>query len=241
MMKSIKTIQTSSSQMTSLHQALYKLCLLAKYPKPALRFLDEDISDIHDDETSVSDEYYLLYFYYGGMIYCSVGNYSRAFYCFHSAITLYSNVISDIMVEAFKKYVLTSLLINQPSALEDDSVIFIKRIRELGSSEPYFCLVEQFQKKNLNGLRGVLQKYENNFILDKNLGLVKQVIESLITLKIQNLNKPFKTLSLQDLALKVGISDVDQGEKFMFQMVCSWNFVLFMIFSKYFLLFFTLD
>ena len=44
--KAITKIQQQPSQLLSIHSDLFKLCLLSKNIKPALQFLDVDISDI---------------------------------------------------------------------------------------------------------------------------------------------------------------------------------------------------
>lgn len=51
----INKIQTSPSQLTLIHADLCQLCLVAKCFKPALKFLDIDITTIATaDEVSVS-------------------------------------------------------------------------------------------------------------------------------------------------------------------------------------------
>lgn len=57
-------------------------------------------------------KYYLLYYYYGGMIYLAVRNLDRALYFFEVAITTPARAFSHIMLEAYKKYILVSLLLN---------------------------------------------------------------------------------------------------------------------------------
>lgn len=57
-------------------------------------------------------KYYLLYYYYGGMIYLAVRNLDRALYFFEVAITTPAHAFSHIMLEAYKKYILVSLLLH---------------------------------------------------------------------------------------------------------------------------------
>lgn len=107
--RAIKKIQVFDSQLTSIHADLCQLCLLAKCFKPAMEFLNVDIAGISNDGDS---KYFLLYFYYGGMIYIALKNYERAFYFFEVCVTTPATCISHIMLEAYKKYILVSLILN---------------------------------------------------------------------------------------------------------------------------------
>lgn len=57
-------------------------------------------------------KYFLLYYYYGGMIYTAVKNYDRALYFFEVAVSTPAMAMSHIMLEAYKKFILVSLIIN---------------------------------------------------------------------------------------------------------------------------------
>lgn len=56
-------------------------------------------------------KYFLLYYYYGGMIYTSLKNFDRALYFFEVVVTVPAMVVSHIMLEAYKKYILISLIL----------------------------------------------------------------------------------------------------------------------------------
>jgi COP9 signalosome complex subunit 3 len=107
--RAIRKIQLYDSQLTSIHGDLCKLCLLAKCFKPALEFLDIDITGISTDDDA---KYFLLYFYYGGMIYTALKNYERALYFFEVCVMTPATAVSHIMLEAYKKYILVSLILN---------------------------------------------------------------------------------------------------------------------------------
>ncbi|GFS57964.1 COP9 signalosome complex subunit 3 [Trichonephila inaurata madagascariensis] len=109
--KAIRKIQQFPSQLTSIHACLCQLCLLSKCMKPALTFLNEDITDINKEKSAFETKYFLLYYYYGGMIYTCLKDYERALYFFEVAITTPSMAVSHIMLEAYKKYILVSLIL----------------------------------------------------------------------------------------------------------------------------------
>lgn len=107
--KAIRKIQLHDSQLTSIHGDLCKLCLLAKCFKPALEFLEIDVSGISIEDDA---KHFLLYFYYGGMIYTALKNYDRALYFFEVCVMTPAAAVSHIMLEAYKKYILVSLILN---------------------------------------------------------------------------------------------------------------------------------
>ncbi|XP_021364564.1 COP9 signalosome complex subunit 3-like, partial [Mizuhopecten yessoensis] len=80
--KSISKIQLFESQLTSIHADLCQLCLLSKNMRPALQFLDVDITDISKEGGHYDAKDFLLYYYYGGMIYTALKNYDRALYMY---------------------------------------------------------------------------------------------------------------------------------------------------------------
>ncbi|XP_014676248.1 PREDICTED: COP9 signalosome complex subunit 3-like [Priapulus caudatus] len=83
----IQKIQLYPSQLTSIHADLCQLCLVAKCFKPALDFLDADITDISKENSAYDVKHFLAYYYYGGMIYTGLKNYDRALYFFEITST----------------------------------------------------------------------------------------------------------------------------------------------------------
>lgn len=109
----------SENQLTSVHADLCQLCLLAKCFKPALQVLDVDIVSISPEVTGsglsnpqFDAKYFLLYYYYGGKIYLALRNLDRALYFFEVALTTPAHAVSHIMLEAYKKFILVSLLLH---------------------------------------------------------------------------------------------------------------------------------
>ncbi|KAJ8877951.1 hypothetical protein PR048_022414 [Dryococelus australis] len=230
----LRKVQLNDSQLTPIHSDLCQLCLLAKCFKPALEFLDTDIATIgqeymcrsaylaecmFDPQGSPFDaKYFLLYYYYGGMIYAAVKNYDRALYFFEVACTTPAMAVSHIMLEAYKKYILVSLILHgklQPLPKYTSQVVgrFIKPL-----SQPYLDLSSAYGT-NLGELRAVVNKYQESFSRDNNMGLCKQVVASLYKKNIQRLTKTFLTLSLSDVASRVQLSGPTDAEKYILNMI----------------------
>ncbi|GFO38065.1 cop9 signalosome complex subunit 3 [Plakobranchus ocellatus] len=217
--EAIEKIQLHPAQLTSIHGSLCQLCLLSKNMKPALRFLDIDITEISREGGRLDAKDYLLYYYYGGMIYTALKNYDRALYFFEIAVTTPSVAVSHIMMEAYKKFTLVSLILHgkiiplpkyTPQVLQ-------RYIRPL--CQPYMSLVAVYGHNSLADLRATVNEHTEVFNRDNNMGLVKQCMTSLIKKNIQRLTKTFLTLSLTDMANRVQLSGPKEAEKYVLHMI----------------------
>ncbi|XP_050300575.1 COP9 signalosome complex subunit 3 [Anthonomus grandis grandis] len=216
----------SENQLTSIHADFCQLCLLAKCFKPALQILDVDIVSIcqelnHTNPNSpqFDAKYFLLYYYYGGKIYLAVRNLERALYFFEVALTTPAHAVSHIMLEAYKKFILVSLLLHGkveqiPKYASKVVMRFIKPL-----SQPYNDLANAFFSNNSVELNNIIQKHTEVFSRDHNMGLVKQVSSVLYKKNIQRLTKTFLTLSLSDVASRVGLPGPQDAEKHILNMI----------------------
>merc|ERR1712107_791610 len=66
--------------------------------------------------------YLLLYYYYGGCIYSALKNFDRALFFFEVCVTTPTSAMSHVMPEAYKKYLLISLLVHgdNPKSFKDN-------------------------------------------------------------------------------------------------------------------------
>ncbi|XP_052871978.1 COP9 signalosome complex subunit 3 isoform X2 [Anopheles cruzii] len=222
LVQAVEKIRLFNSQLTPIHADLCQLCLCAKVFNPALRVLDIDITAIattHDNNADT--KYFLLYYYYGGMVYCAVKNYERALYFFEVAVSTPAMVMSHIMLESYKKYILVSLILHGkvlpiPKYSQVITTRFMKPL-----SHAYHDLSTAYNTSSSEELRTVVNKYRDPFQRDHNMGLVKQVVSSLYKKNIQRLTKTFLTLSLADVASRVQLSGPAEAEKYILNMIKS--------------------
>lgn len=126
-------------------------------------------------DTNQDARYLLLYYYYGGMIYTAMKDFDRALYFFEVCVTTPALAMSHIMLEAYKKYILVSLILHGkviPVPKYSSQVItrFMKPL-----SQAYHDVATTYQSSSSDDLRNDMTKYRDVFIRDNNLGLVKQV------------------------------------------------------------------
>jgi len=214
----ISKIQEEASQLTSLHADLLQLCLVEKCLKPGLQRLNVDVTSLHE-EMRKDAKNFLLYYYYGGLIYLAMKEYESALFSFQVAVTTPSMAISQIMLESYKKFVLLSVYIHGKiiPLPKYTSPIVSRYLKPL--SGPYTELSEAYAKHDTDELRAVANKYQLFFQNDNNIGIVKQVIASLTKKRIQKLTKTFLTLSLVDMASRVKLRDADEAEKYLLEMI----------------------
>lgn len=228
----VDKIRLFDSQLTAVHADLCLLSLQAKCFKTALKFLDIDITSIATDGSSnrgsflatLQDsnhdvKYFLLYYYYGGMIYTAVKNYERALYFFEVAVSTPAMAMSHIMLESYKKFILVSLILHGKilTIPKYSSQVVSRFMKPL--SQAYHDLATAYVSSSSEDLRTVVIKYSEVFIRDVNMGLVKQVQSSLYKKNIQRLTKTFLTLSLPDVASRVQLATAAEAEKYILHMI----------------------
>lgn len=77
----------------------------------ALNLLSHDILDIHKPHGTKFDSKYLLsYFYYAGCVYTAMKMFDSALFFFEQALAVPAFVVSQIMIESYRKYILVALI-----------------------------------------------------------------------------------------------------------------------------------
>lgn len=123
--------------MTAIHAQYIKLCLLTKSYHFAKLLLDEDIYEINPKCLQPSD--YLLYFYYGGMVYVGLKNYVRAYDFFKRVfILLYQFSFFIIQISIFFPFYWSfmGLFIYQ----------ILKKAFTMPAVEPSAIMIESYKK-----------------------------------------------------------------------------------------------
>ncbi|XP_076172267.1 COP9 signalosome subunit 3 [Ptiloglossa arizonensis] len=217
--RAIRKIQLFDSQLTSIHADLCQLCLLSKCFQPSLEFLDIDVTGISQEGGQFDSKYFLLYYYYGGIIYTALKSYDRALYFFEVCVTTPAMAVSYIMLEAYKKYILVSLIMHGKvlTLPRYTSQVVSRYVKPL--SQQYQELATAYLMNSCEEVQKIITKYQQLFIRDYNMGLVKQVLSYLYKKNIQRLTKTFLTLSLSDVASRVQLAGPADAEKYILNMI----------------------
>ncbi|KAF9109851.1 hypothetical protein BGX27_007117 [Mortierella sp. AM989] len=207
----IRRLQASPGQLTMIHPLLAKTCLLAQSFKDIIPIIDNDISDVDPQHTKINYKDFLLYHYYGGMIYAYLKKFDRAVELFKLAVSAPAEVASAIQIEAYKKYVLTSLLhFGKVPVLPKYTANPVQRCLKAHCG-PYADFAAAYEKKSNHVIRTELEKIKSVLIRDKNYGLAKQCMEALHRRNIQDLTRTYLTLSIEDITSIIGLGSEPEG------------------------------
>lgn len=213
LLTAVKKLRPSPERLTTLHADFLQLCLLAKCYKAGFRILEDDVFEIDQPK----DLY--LYCYYGGMICIGLKRYPKALELLHNVVTAPMSTLSAIAVEAYKKYILVSLIhLGQFSTtLPKYASTVAQRLKNF--SQLYIDLVSCYGNGTISELEVYIQANTEKFESDHNLGLVKQVLSSMYKRNIQRLTQTYLTLSLEDIAKTVELSSPREAEMHVLQMI----------------------
>lgn len=208
-------------EITPLHQLLMMLCLKSKNYKAAVPILEQKIFEVHPKQTGISPRDFLLYFYYGGMIWIGLKEYQNALNCFETAITCPAMALDAIVVEAYKKFILVTLILTgKPPVISKHASPTVHRHIKLHTGE-YLDFAQAYSTRQMAKITASANVHAELFSKDKNLGLVKQSIQALYRHNIQRLTQTYLTLSLQDIATAAGLPGAKEVQALLLQMIDS--------------------
>ncbi|KAJ3214855.1 hypothetical protein HDU67_001120 [Dinochytrium kinnereticum] len=186
-------------QLTSVHFLLARYCLLSKQFNVARSIIDIDISDIKKSRFELRIQDYLLYFYYGGIIYTHLKIYTRAQEFFELCFSTPSHAVSLIQIEAYRKCLLMHFIATGDvySAPKYTAPIMTRMLQTHGA---------QYQDLAKSIEAAAKQKAQTEFLkatelLSKsgNIGLARKCFQSAIQHSILGLTKTYLTLPLVDI------------------------------------------
>ncbi|KAG6602681.1 COP9 signalosome complex subunit 3, partial [Cucurbita argyrosperma subsp. sororia] len=214
LLTAIRKLQISSEHLTTIHPEFLLLCLLAKCYKTGRSILDNDILEVDQPRDL------FLYCYYGGMICIGLKLFPKALELLHNAVTSPMSSMNAIAVEAYKKYILLSLIYNGQFSISLPKYTSSVAQRNLKIfCQPYIELANSYSTGNVDELDTVFQTNREKFENDNNLGLVKQAVSSLYKRNIQRLTQTYLTLSLQDIANSVKLNSPKEAEMHVLRMI----------------------
>lgn len=133
-----------------------------------------------------------------------------------------THVLNAIMVEAYKKCVLCSLIeAGEPPRVPKYTAPIVQRQLKATTLVAYHDVSEAFASHKVANLRASLEKHATVLQTDRNLGLAKQCTEALKRRNIYRLTRTYLTLSLANIAENAQLADAAEAEKYVCDMVAS--------------------
>ncbi|MBA0587156.1 hypothetical protein Gorai_000291, partial [Gossypium raimondii] len=209
MLTAIRKLQSSSEHLTALHPEFLLLCLLSRCYKAGLSILEEDVFEGNDKHwKKVVPESI------GASTQCTLLLYTSV------VVTAPMSTVNAIAVEAFKKYILVSLIHHgqSPTNLPKyASSVAQRNLKNL--CQPYIELANSYSNGKIADIETYVEANKDKFESDNNLGLVKQAVSSMYKRNIQRLTQTYLTLSLQDIANRVQLNSPKEAEMHVLQMI----------------------
>ncbi|KAK6503283.1 hypothetical protein TWF481_008310 [Arthrobotrys musiformis] len=195
---------TGAKMFSSLHTKFVKRCLDARSFRAALAILDVDIEEfpVKGSDKDVTYRDVLQYFLYGSMVYIAMKKWRRAsdFLQFVLSYPATGNTVSQVQVDAFKKFVLVTLMLEGRNFQLPKSIPAptARACRTLG--RPYEAFATAYATGNPDLLRREAALVKEIFQADGNWGIAEQCLENFRRLGIKALTSTYSTLSIEAIA-----------------------------------------
>ncbi|VVB14438.1 unnamed protein product [Arabis nemorensis] len=214
LLTAVYKVQASTKRLTALHPDCLQLCLQAKKYKAGFSILSDDILEVDQPRD------FFLYCYYGGMICIGLKKFQKASELLFNAVTAPMHLVNAIALEAYKKYILVSLILNGQftnSLPKCASTAAQRNLKTLCIH--YIELGNCYNDGGIAELEALVVANSSHFEADTNLGLVKQAVSSLYKRNILRLTQKYLTLSLEDIAKMVNLANAKEAEMHVLQMI----------------------
>lgn len=212
--------------MTVVHRPFAQICLLAKCYKEATAMLDAQIIDLPANRAGLEPYDIVVYAYYGAMIYIGMKRYLDALTYLRMAFTASTGGPTSCLVEAYKKYLLVSLIAHGSvsdlpkwsSRLQQQLLPHVTAYTELKDAFVKSSDSKGSTAEDASLLPTKIAEHGDVFTKDNNLGLVKQTVPAAKRHSIKRLTQTYLTLSLADIATKTGVQP-DKAEATILDMI----------------------
>ncbi|KAI1662660.1 hypothetical protein F4813DRAFT_341470 [Daldinia decipiens] len=154
--------------------------------------------------TNLKSSFVLEYDMFRGMSYCALRDWAKAYAAFERVVTYPTREggVSKIMVEAYKKWVLVSLL--STGKLSDPPSYTGAAANKLYGNigKPYTALAVLFVAHNAKGLKAEVEKNTQIWLEDGNSGLVQEVLAAYQKWQVLGLEEIYSKISLSEIREK---------------------------------------
>ncbi|GLE01344.1 hypothetical protein PINS_up010174 [Pythium insidiosum] len=168
--------------------------------------------EVHPQQGLVTPVDVLGYAYYGGLLCLGLKRFQDAIDLFLLAVTAPAVALSAFVVEAYKKLLLTSLVLRgEAPTLPKYTPYAVTRNVETHCAA-YLELRRAFVvDRDVESVQRVLEAHAATFARDGNVGLVKQVVAALKHQKLLQLPRTYVTIALSEMARVPGLSTAGES------------------------------
>ncbi|MBW0505834.1 hypothetical protein O181_045549 [Austropuccinia psidii MF-1] len=171
---------------TPLHPQLIKISLHCRSIEKAVEISNHDILDIDQEKCPIKYQDHLIYHYLAGTVQALNKNYSRAIHLLTIAVSAPGPSISQFQIDAYKKLILISLLVDStpPVLPRYTHSQFRPTFRNLVDCSPYCDFMNLYESvlagcDDYMNLQKSIEENLSNFQKDNNLGLIRLCMQSI--------------------------------------------------------------
>eukprot|EP00668_Euglena_longa_P011914 GGOE01014334.1.p1 GENE.GGOE01014334.1~~GGOE01014334.1.p1 ORF type:complete len:454 (+),score=87.53 GGOE01014334.1:140-1363(+) len=209
----------SPDHLTPVHADVALLCLVSRNYRAARPLLERPIFEIDPRRTGLTPRDLLLYYYYGARLWVGLQQWGRAYEFTQTVITVPASALSAIVVEAFKVYILASLITRckMEAVPKQASPIVLRHIKKYVPEYTEFA--NAYTRRETEKVEELVTKYRDVFSQDHNLGMVEQAMAHYTRQAIQRLTSTYLTLSLADIATELRLPSPKHAENLLVRMI----------------------
>lgn len=205
---------TTSTEIVPIHVDFLALCLHSKMYRLAATWLRQ-CRRLHILPSSgIQGTDVHLFHHYAALVFIGVRDFSGALRSARLALSVPApspGLFFNVVLHTYRMYMLLSLLQNgsPPSNLKHTSYqvgMLRKHVTQ------YVELANAFKKLDMKKLRQIVESNRASFEREGMLGLVNLLVDALLEQKVTRLSKSFMSMSLEDLAMRIGLGSEDAAQ-----------------------------
>jgi len=200
----------SPTFLTTLHPLFLSLCVSTRHFATALPFIYDETAKqpiVCEISTALSDLHYndnLIYHYACGFVMTAMKRWKEAEDFFEAVVSAPAQAPAALQLEAYKKLGMVQLILY--GKIQDVPKYANSSLVRAFKATAYAYLGRLYPSR-IREIQEMLQKHEQIFVEDQNVGLVKQVIEYAPRWNIKKLTDTYLTLSVKEIGREIGIED----------------------------------
>eukprot|EP01121_Diplochlamys_sp_Union-15-3_P022369 TRINITY_DN948_c0_g1_i2.p1 TRINITY_DN948_c0_g1~~TRINITY_DN948_c0_g1_i2.p1 ORF type:complete len:303 (-),score=40.48 TRINITY_DN948_c0_g1_i2:573-1481(-) len=170
----IMRIQPVVDHITPQHANFLQVCIVSKCYKAGVQQIEKDLYEVDAKATACAPRDVLLYFYYGAICLIAVKQWKRAINFLQQVLSAPAVVPSVIMIEAYKKFVLASLMESgSVSGLPRHATASLQRHVKAGCSA-YEEFNTSYSTKSVSDLHKCALSHHDAFVKVRSIYLVNE-------------------------------------------------------------------
>lgn len=219
-----KNTAPSANCLTANHAHFLQACISSQMYTFAVQQIHAfNILEIDPSASYLLSSDYLRYFYYAGICHIAVNDNAAAIDSLDMVMTLPAHAISEIVVSAYKKAKIVSLLVTGKAYhVPAYAAAIVNKFCKV-RVDVYDDIIEFYEAGNIDGLTSYINmnnKCISTLQQDSSYGIAKRLITSLTKQKIKKLTDTYITLTLSDISTKV--CDTTVGvEKYLYELIAN--------------------